>query len=364
VAVAPGAAPPLRIVNDVNGDVVIIAARSDEVAADAVETGTGGSAEEARSEAQEHMAFTNNGAQVPIQPRADAGGQSMNADDRAFLHVRVPPGATLSEVRARAGNIEIYGPVGDISAAISDGGNIEVLGGNGNVDLSTPNGSIRVDLAPGTSITARANRGNVDIFAVDAAVSASTSEGYVRFIGTLRGGQTHYFTTTAAGGIKVALPAYPAGHPTPQVYRYYVETATANPINVEYPARGAGQAALPICGFIHSSGPYDYHVEDTKSRTGRIEVSQTVTGTQFFTGTLATNYIRFDTIHTRVSFFTPLPQSIHIYTDAQLNEIIAGREPIAPECEAALNADSPNAIVLKMKTDSGPVYIHQMLTEE
>ena len=54
---------------------------------------------------------------------------------------------------------------------------------------------------------------------------------------------------------------------------------------------------------------------------GRIEVTPVLTSAYFFSGTLATNYIRFDTNQTRVAFYTPLPQSIHIYTAAQLKAL-------------------------------------------
>jgi hypothetical protein len=76
---------------------------------------------------------------------------------------------------------------------------------------------------------------------------------------------------------------------------------------------------------------------------------------------LATDYFRFDTNQTRVSFYTPIAQSIHIYTAAQLNEIIAGREPIAPDCRAALSAPSDKAIAVTLKTDRGIVSIHHTI---
>ena len=212
----------------------------------------------------------------------------------------------------------------------------------------------------GKSITANAKEGNLDICAVDARVTAKTTGGAVRFVGTLQSGQTHNFSTTGAGSIQIALPAYPKDHPKGQVYRV-IATTTGSPINTEYPAyRYQSGDSLPICGFIYGNGPYDYHVENTTAKMGRIEVSPALTITYFYTGTLADTYYRFDTNQTYVSFFTPVPQSIHIYTSAQLNQIFAGKESIAPDCQAALDALSTTATTVTLKTDRGPILIQHI----
>jgi hypothetical protein len=74
-SVTPNAPLPLSITDEIDGDVVIIAARNYEVAADAVETGTGGSVELARREVQDHVALSNTGAQVQIMPETDSNGR-------------------------------------------------------------------------------------------------------------------------------------------------------------------------------------------------------------------------------------------------------------------------------------------------
>ena len=374
-----------RVINQIGGGgIIIVTGRSGEISTDGIATASGKSLEAARIGAGRRITVTNDAAdnvEVRLLPETDEKAPPLQFG--ALLHVAVPPATDLPYINTPTGNIGVYGNVGNVTAVISDSGNIEVYGnvgdvtatitntGNiavrgagGNVNLSTRRGSIVADIMPGRVVMVRAAEGDIDIHAVDALVSAETTGRNIRFYGTLRAGLTHNFTTTAAGSIKVALPPYPGDpakySPSQQIYRFYVATSEG-PVNVEYPALGTSNEVLPICGFIHGSGPYDYHVENTPARTGRIEVSPGVTGTDFFSGTLATNYFRFETDNTRVAFYTPLPQSIHIYTAAQLNQIRAGKEPIVPECQAALEADAGNAIVLRLTTGSGPVYIHNML---
>jgi hypothetical protein len=349
------------VVNQLNGDIIIITGSPDEVAVDASATGTGTAREAARVLAGNRINLTNNANQIEIS-RADDKEAALLP--RAWLHARVPPDIDLPAIRTRAGNIEVYGPVGKVTAIVTETGNIEVRGANGDVDLTTQKGSIIADIMGGKSIKANAKEGNLDLCAVDVSVTASTTAGGVRFIGTLRGGLTHTFFTTGAGSIQIAVPAYPKGHPKGQVYRVTASTAD-NSISVEFPAYSyedgnISKKPLPICGVIHSSGPYDYHVENTSAVTGRIEVSAALTGTYFYTGTLADTYYRFDTSQTNVSFYTPVPLSIHIYTSAQLNQIIAGKESIASECQAALDTLSATAATVNLKTERGPILIQHI----
>ncbi len=352
-----------HVINNLGGGgIIVVTGRSGEVDADGIATASGNLLEIVRIGAGRRITVTNdaaNNVEVLLLPEADEKAPALQLS--ALLHVAVPLGTDLHYIGTPAGgNIEVYGNVGNVTAVISNSGNIEVRGADGNVNLSTQRGSIIADIMPGRDITTRAAEGSIDIHAVDAFVSAATTGGNVRFYGTLRPGQTHYFTTTGAGGVQVALLPYPDKILTPQVYRFNVATS-ASPVNVEYPPRGTGGEALPICGFIYSSGPYDYHIENTPAFMGRIQVSPVITGAYFFSGTLATKYFRFDTNQTQVSFYTPITQSIHIYTAAQLNQIIAGKESIAPECQAALDSDLGNAIVLGLKAERGPVYIHHMI---
>jgi hypothetical protein len=350
------------VTNDIGGSICIVAGRDGEVHAAEVATGIGTTLEAARIEADRHITLTNDLAALALSSMPGLRGQ--RSVPHALLHVMVPADADLPNVRTHDGNIEIYGRVGSITATITGSGDLEVYGADGNLTLTTQRGSISVDILNDHNLALRAAGGNIDIKALETVsgtrVLAATTNGNINFLGTLRAGQSHQFIITGTGNIHVAVPAYPDGHPVPQVYRFNVSTS-ASPVNVEYPAMGSGARALAICGFIHSRGPYDYHVENTQANSGRIEVSPVLTGTYFFSGTLATDYFRFDTNQMRVSFYTPIAQSIHIYTAAQLNEIIAGREPIAPDCRAALSAPSDKAIAVTLKTDRGIVSIHHTI---
>jgi hypothetical protein len=361
--VQPNVVLPISVTDGLDGNIIIIAARDPEVAADAVDTGVGGSVEPARREAQDHNTLKNTATQVQIQPRSAADGSAINPADRAFLHVRVPLGAVLTEVRTRTGDIGIYGAVSDVTAAVETKGNIEVLGGNGNVNLTTANGGIQIDLMPGKRIDAHASQGNLDIIAVDALVSASTTEQNVRFIGTLRSSATHVFSTTGGGNVTVAVPAYPKDHPRPAIYRVTARTSV-HPIIIDFPPdQKDSENPLAICGVIHSAGPYDYHVESTTVRFGRIEVTPAMTTTSFyFSGVLTTSYYRFDTDRPQLSLFTPRSQSIHIYTAADLAKIAAGKVKPDTDCEAALRDDlnQPTAISLDLKSGSGRIFFHHI----
>jgi hypothetical protein len=348
------------ISNQLNGDIIVVTGNEDELALDAVATGSGQSREADRILAGNRVAINNADNGIFIRRVDGLSAAEAGALTRGWLHLRVPPDRDLPTLGVGTGNIEVYGRVRNVTAIITNTGDIRVRGANGDVDLTTQKGSIIADIMGGKTIKANAKEGNLDICAVDAFVTAATTGGWVRFIGTLQGGKTHNLSTTGAGSIQIAVPAYPEGHPAGQVYRV-TATTTNNSINTEYPAyRYRSEVSLPICGFIYGNGPYDYHVENTAANTGRIEVSPALTITYFYTGTLTDTYYRFDTNQTYVSFFTPVPQSIHIYTAAQLNQIIAGKESIASECAAALDALSSTVATVTLKTDRGPITIQHI----
>jgi hypothetical protein len=367
-AVSPNAVPPLRAINNINGDIVVIAALSTEVAADAVETGTGINVEAARIEAQDHMSLTTEARLVQILPQSE-----MNPGDHAWIHIRVPPGELLAKVSTVNGNIGIYGPVGDVTAAVAANGNIEVMGGNGTVNLATANGSITADLMPDKNVTAHANKGNVEVIAVNAVVTATTTDGAVRFIGTLKEGAAHVLTTTVGGAVTVAVPGYPKKDekkgwpPNKVIYRVFAQTAF-QPIFVDYPPdQPNDQVPLAICGVIHHLGPYDYHVERTQFHFGHFEIMPVLTTTFFLSGTLTPKYYLFETNQPQVRFFTPRSQAIHIYTAADLAQIGTNKVPVDEDCKDALDTvlkrsalDLSAAVTLTLSSGSGRIFVHHI----
>ncbi len=365
VATVPAASPLVlqHVKNDINnGDVVIVAKRPAEIVADADELGSGASAELARNEARTHMSLANSVNAVELRGQVDDQTHGPDPADRSWLHLDAPPDTILPDVSTHTGNIEIMGKFGNITANVLTNGNITIMGADGDVNLSTALGSIRADIMPAHALTVHANRGNVDLVARWAAVRAGTTEGNVRFVGSLQNSMTHIFTTTAGGSITVAVPAYPVNYPQPVIYRVHAQTS-AQPIVIDYPPdRKSDGNPLPICGVIHNAGPYDYHIERAQINFGHIVVTPVVTAPFYFSGTLTTSYYRFDTDRAQLSFFTPRSQAIHIYTAEDLAQIYAGKVPVDADCEKALKDDLniPSAIVLNLRSGSGRIYFHHI----
>jgi hypothetical protein len=361
LAVVANGASPLQVINDVGGEIVIVTGKDDEVAADVIATGTGGSLEQGRIEAESHIALLHTPTEVHVYPIADSNGKNMDAQDRALLHVRVPANISLPKVFTRAGDIGIFGDVGDVTAVISTSGNINVRGANGNVNLLTEKGSITADVVPDKTIIAHAHEGGIDLLGVNTVVSAITTQGNIRFLGSLRSGNSNNFVTTKTGDVAIGIPAYVKDQSDKQLLRVYASTSTS-PIIVDYPPnRQNDSGPLTICGVIHSAGPYDYHIENTTARFGRIEVSPAPTVTYYFSGTLTATYYRFDTDQSRISIFAPTSQSIHIYTDADLNRLIANPASVDPDCRVAFTPPNDVPVInLKVSAETGRIFIHHI----
>jgi hypothetical protein len=356
---------PMNVVNQVGGSITIVTGGNDEITADMTAIGVGANLEQALEEADGHIILTNTGNEVRVEEVAGA-----NPQDRAQLHVRVPPGINLPGITIPQGNVGVYGKVGNVTAAITETGNINLLGASGVINLSTGQGSILADLAPGSNnVTARASGGSIDIVALTATVNATMTNGNVQFVGSLRNDRRHNIAINGTGNIDLALPAYlpvEIGQPVQKLAQPYRINATTSgrSIMTDYPPTVTFQGkltALTICGFTHSNGPYDYHIEITPVlHFGRIEVSPALTGTSYFSGTLGNNYYRFDTNRPNGLIFAPVPQSIHIYTAEQLNQFMSGKAMIDPSCAGALKPADSVPIVLNLKTERGSIYIRHI----
>jgi hypothetical protein len=366
-SVPAGQVLSIRVFNQVGGSVNIFTGRNEEVAADVIATGFGAALEPALEEADSHFNLTNTGNEI----RVEAAGA--NQQDSAQLHVRVPPGSSLANITIPRGNVGVYGRVDGVTASITQTGSINVFGASGNINLSTGQGAITAELAPGTNnVTVLSHGGGITVVALSALLNASTTNGDIRFLGTLRNDR-HSIAISGTGNIDLALPPYQpvrTGQPVPKLAQpYWISAATSgSPIMADYPPTVTFEGkltALTICGFVHSTGPYDYHIENTPVRHfGRIEVSPAVTGTIYFSGTLGNNYYRFDTNRPNVLIYAPVPQSIHIYTSEQLNQFMAGQAKIDHGCEGALNPLGSTAIVLNLATGSGRIYLRHIFRKE
>ena len=368
---AVASAGALNVTNEIGGNITILTSHSKEVGADVIATGIGASLEETLEKESSCVSLTNTGVGVSVSLAPDLPPKYCDGL-LAQLHVRVPSDTNLSKVSTPAGNVEVHGDVENVTVVIAGKGDIEVVGASGEIRLTTGSGSITADLAPGpnNSVSAQTQNGNVNLIALDALVTASTKDSNIRFLGTLRNARSNNLTISGTGNIDLALPAYatpPADLPNQKSTLLYqvLATTSAQPIIADYPPTvtldNATPTALTICGFVHSSGPYDYHIENApKLHFGRIEISQTITATFYFSGTLGDKYYRFDTNRPRISIYAPVPQSIHIYTSDQLNQFMAGQAQIDQGCQAALNSRDPAAIVLNLKADRGRIYFRHI----
>jgi hypothetical protein len=170
------------VLNQLNGDIIVVTGSEDEIAVDAFATGTGTAREAARILAGNGVAVTNADDGVALRRVDGLAEKDAAASDIGWLHLRVPPDRELPPLRVNSGNIEVYGRVGKVTAIISGTGDIKVRGANGNVDLTTQKGSIIADAMKGKTIKVNAKEGSLDICAVDASVTALTSTGWVRFL--------------------------------------------------------------------------------------------------------------------------------------------------------------------------------------
>jgi len=91
---------------------------------------------------------------------------------------------------------------------------------------------------PNRDITTRAAEGSIDIHALTRScqlrrpVEMSVSMAHSARTNALFHHDIRWRYTAGVAGLS-------SGHPMPQVYRFYVVAASASPLNIEYPARGA-----------------------------------------------------------------------------------------------------------------------------
>ncbi len=287
----------VTIVSELPGEIQVISYPGTEVAIDVVTTGRGATEDEALLQALQ-------GSNLTLKPQGDGGaliqalpGESM--PERILLHVRVPPGSTIAVEAPRvATNVIIAGETKDVKAQVQQG-DISVRGATGDLNLRTERGSITVDEHDGQNHTLElhANTGAITLFALNARILASTTNGSIRFIGTLReangqpnGNALSEFTVKGTGDITVALP---------------------DSMKFRYRAFGGARVTTDLahtaepCGFVRSPD-YDFSRRLLSAgETGRIEVGGTFTNTSQVQGTVGNGIVYFETDRKMITIFDP-----------------------------------------------------------
>ncbi len=297
-------APPgatVTINSDLNGDVQVIAFPADEVALDYVMTGWGSTENDAAAEAASNLTVTlepaANGVLIWARLNNDPG-QVPNPQNSVQLHVRVPQSSHVV-VESVLGNVTVLGAVQSASVH-TGGGDIVARGATGPLRLITNHGSIVADerSPQPVRLELRTTGGNITIFALMATVVAHTTNGSIRFVGTLGEADANQpesaqseFKTSGNGAVVVALP----------------DTLT-------YQFRAAGSARVLAdfapevepCGLLDSpTGEYDLRMRQTAGYFGRIEATGAITPTNYLEGTLGQGVFFFHTDHKLITIYDP-----------------------------------------------------------
>lgn len=337
---------PVTVVNEVGGDIVITTGSSGEVALDYNTLGVGADRESAISEAHRNvnttMTDTADGISIFAQPL-----RNENDADRVWIHVRVPLQTPLT-ISTTVGSITVSGAVGPVNANTNNGA-IVIRGAAGPLNLTTLNGEIVADGGL-DRLGLHAKNGNISIYAVDVHVIADTTVGSIKFIGTLKG-HDNLFRTTGNGNIVVALPIT-------TTHTVYASTSSNQIIDEFLPGKGNIEV---ICGAISDEVKYNYQVNQHDDQIARLELN-VITATKYFSGTLADGVYQFQTNSGNLSFFTNVPNALHLdlVSGGQSSQLDGfTNQHFDQKCNGAPNKP---AISFTAQTDSGSIYIHGIRT--
>lgn len=339
--VEPPTAHTVSLSNEIGGEIVVIV----------------GDTEAAITEAETHIVLTNvlsaDGSlrMIKVYPIGTPAPQ-----DRVLMHAQVPAGTILANVYNKLGDIELFGDLGNV-AATTPSGDIYVMGANGDLSLSTDRGSIVADVLPDHTLTLTTTNGSITITARNATVAAAATNGSIKFNGNFHNGSDNQLTVEGDGSIHVALL-------DPAPYQVYATSAISQVITDFSPF--TKPPSIPnqfvVCGFIHSSG-YVHRVANAPHHFGRLEVTPALTGTHSYSGTLTANYYRFETNQTHVAFSVPDPIKVYLYDEVQMGQIPSNQFKPDPECQAAWDNNIQSEFILRLRTKTGRIQIHQMATQ-
>lgn len=192
---------PRIIVETFNGRIGVVTGGDTQIDLRVVKRGSGtNQADAERDLRQVQLDVSQEAGRVTIAVRRIDQAASVG-NSGADLELAVPIDSSL-ELRTSNGRIESANVTGSIVARSSNGG-VAIRGGT-DVDAETSNGPLTVNGASGR-VKLRTSNGTLDIIgAVDALVTAETSNGSLTFSGTPADG-SHTFRTSNAS-IQLALP--------------------------------------------------------------------------------------------------------------------------------------------------------------
>ena len=281
---------PVKIVSELPGEIQVISYPTQEVALDTISTRSN-SAENtaALPESKVTLEFKDGGVSIQALPGEPA-------PEHVVLHVRVPQGSSIEVNSPRvATNVTVAGEVKNVRVQIQQG-DIVVRGATGDLDLRTERGAISVDEhdTQNHTLELHAKEGGITLFALNAKVVASTTNGPIRFVGTLiPAGESNTiseFTVTGTGDISVALP---------------------DSARFRYRAFGGSRVVTDIaqntepCGLV-SSRDYDFRRRAlTSGELGRVEVGGAITTTNQVLGTYGKGVLYFETNRKIITVFDP-----------------------------------------------------------
>ncbi|HTP08724.1 MAG TPA: DUF4097 family beta strand repeat-containing protein [Anaerolineae bacterium] len=330
---------PVKIISELPGEIQVISYSDPEVAVDTISTGLNNADNTAALPA----------SKVTLEPKD--GGMSIQvlpgdpAPKSVLVHVRVPNGSSIVIDSPRiAANVTIIGAVKDVTVQIQQG-DITVRGARGNISLRTEGGSINVDERDEQDHTLElhAKEGGITVFALRAKVVATTTNGPIRFIGTLVAASSvsnniSEFTVTDTGDISIALP---------------------DNAKFRYKAFGGSRVVTDVARDVESCGlasshDYDFHRRMLAGgELGRVEVSSAITTTNQVQGTYGKGILYFDTNRKNITIFDP-PNPPSRSGGPSGSGTVGDCGQLSNENLAVANID------FTVHADSGSIWIHQI----
>ena len=344
-----------------NGDIDVVTDAIVAPEAEITARGVGADREAAIADAQQNisskLAVLPNGYSISVQRTEPMPDQS-----RAAVHLRAPPGTAL-DLKTNLGNITVSGPMGDVKAA-TDKGDVSVRGSAGKLILATGRGSIEVDGGQ-RQLNLSAAEGNIGIVSSNVTVTARTTNGQIRYSGSLAAGTSTFGTTHQ--GITILLPLYTL---------FNVDATTSdNAITSEYPlTRSTGLSRTIVCAAIDGNPSVSLDLVPTQATSGHIIVNALdgrnhTYGTIRFVGALDGTYYDFHSNAGSLVAAVPDQSTFHIVTGLDGGKIVSVTTPIISTggpsglqlCDRQARSSQPKpATTLILRTTGGPIEIRQI----